>query len=377
MDQPYSTRKILHHPEALEAMRSHQHQNPIQIHYMPMLKCNQKCKWCSYGHRDSSDGPESYKWKNMALMSDDHMPREKMYECMHNWKEMGVKAIELTGGGEPLIYLYVDEFLSLASRWGVDLALVTNGTALTSKVAQSFGQTHWKWARVSIDAGDPETYMRVRRVPRNHWKLAWDAVERLADLRRESEQRVGVGYVVDANNFLGVYAACALAERCGADNIRISLAFTPQNMNRFPPEAIEEASRLARMAAKEFEGRLQVIDLVSERAKNIVAATQDYSFCGVKEVLCVVGGDQRVYTCCSLAFNPKGLIGSIASQSFRDLWWSPETLDFFQGHDACKVCNIPCLYERRNKEILGILEMPSEQLPQAVAKDTSIHRNFI
>lgn len=313
----------------------------------------------------------------MALMSNDHMPYWAMRQCVRDWQDMGVKAVELTGGGEPLVYPYVDDFLHLIAEWGADLALVTNGGALTEERADNFGKTNWKWARVSIDAGDAKTYMATRRVSEVQWDLAWRAVDRLVARRRAPDQRVGVGYVVDAQNYDGIYEACKLAFEHGADNIRVSLAFTPQNLSRFPVGAIGEAGKQAAQAKFDFIGRLQVNDLVSERAENMDSPTQNYCFCAVKEVLCVVGGDCNVYTCCSLAFNPKGLIGSIKEQSFKDLWWSKETQEFFRGHDASKICNIACLYEKRNLRALELMAYPPEVVEKIAADDVGLHRNFI
>lgn len=373
---PYSTQKLAHHPVALQALRERRHQAPTQIHFMPALACNQSCTFCSYGHRLPSDGDEQRGWKNMALMSNAFMPLEKMAECVADWREMGVKAIELTGGGEPLIYPFADEFLRLVASWGVDFALVTNGTALTDDRAMLFDETNWQWARVSIDAGSQESYMNTRRVLASHWHKAWHAVARLAGGKSQPHQRVGVGFVVDRGNFAGVYDACRLARDSGADNVRVGVAFTPQNLARFPEGALEEAGAQARRAAADFSG-LQVVDLVSERASNMLAPAQDYDFCAAKEILCVVGGDQRVYNCCTLAFNPAGLVGSIESQSFRALWESDATRAMFAAHDAREVCKVPCLYERRNKRALELITMSPTEVAAVAAADAGIHRNFI
>lgn len=375
--QPYSTQKLVHHPEALQAMREERPQAPIQVHFMPALACNQHCEFCSYGHRVEADGEEQRGWKNMALMSAEYLPRLKMLELVADWAEMGVKAVELTGGGEPLIYPHVDKFLERMADWRADIALVTNGTALTEERCAKFAATNWKWARVSIDAGKRETYAKVRRVPASHWDLAWRAVRRLVMAKSSREQRVGVGYVVDRHNATAtdVYSAAALAVEHGADNIRFSLAFTPQHMERFGVERMAAVQLGLRLARQEFGERFQIIDLVTERAQNIAAAVQDYRMCAAKEVICVVGGDMNVYTCCTLAFNPKGLIGSIRMQSFKELWDASGM--WRKRHDARKVCKVPCLYEARNRKALQLLEMAPADVAAVAAGDAGLHRNFI
>jgi hypothetical protein len=62
--------------------------------------------------------------------------------------------------------------------------------------------------------------------------------------------------------------------------------------------------------------------------------------------------------CCSLAFNNKGLIGSIKDKSFKDLWLSNEKEDLFKNFDAQKTCNCHCLYEYKNKFINQLIEKP-------------------
>lgn len=376
MAQPYSTDKLAHHPEALERVARREHQAPISVHFMPMLACNQRCEFCSYGHRAPTDGDDQRGWKNMQLMSDEAMSWEKARECVEDWRAMGVKAVELTGGGEPLIWPAVDDFFQAMARWGADLALVTNGTALTDQRAALFASTNWKWARVSIDAGNPLDYVATRRVPARHWDLAWAAVRRLVAARNPArDQRVGVGFVVDRANWRGVYDFVRLAKESGADNVRIGMAFTPAGIARIPAEARLSVSAQIEDARRLEDDSFTVNALFDERCGNLLARSQDYEYCGVKEVLCVVGGDSNVYSCCSLAFNEDGLVGSIKGRSFRDIWWSPEVVEWFARHDARDVCRVECLYEARNKRILRLIADPAEAA--RVRSLPVVHANYI
>lgn len=356
---PYATDKLAHHPKVLAALRERRHQNPTVVHFMPALACNQRCSFCSYGHRVPEDGADQLGWKNMELMSDEFLPLDAMRRLVDDWDDMGVKAIELTGGGEPLIWPHVDEFFMESEGGPWDMAMVTNGTALTEARADLFAATRWKWARVSVDAGSAAQYSATRRVSEKHWDKAWAAVRRLVARKTDPEQRVGVGYVVDRHNVSGVYAGLAHARDAGADNVRVSMAFTPQGVNRIGQDAVDKVRGQLEMARANLAGPdFQINALFDERVGNLMAAEQDYEFCAVKEYLCVVGGDQNVYTCCTLAFNSAGLVGSFAGGSFKDLWWAPETVEWFSGHDAREVCRVPCLYEKRNKTALELLARP-------------------
>lgn len=372
---PYATDKIRWHPEALGRMRDNVHPpSPIQVHFMPMLACNQHCSFCAYGHRIESDGEEERGWKNMELMSDESMPWQKAEQCIDDFESMGVKALEITGGGEPLIWPHIDKLFDRLQASKLDVALVTNGTALTQQRAEAFAQTNWKWARVSIDAGTVEQYTETRRVPESHWDKAWEAVSLLQHFKTKPDQRVGVGYVVDRHNWSGIYAAAREAKYRGADNIRIGFCFSPMGPDRIPEWQQRVAREQSQAAVDKLNGDgFQVINLLDERLDNTRAPQQDYPFCGTKEVLCVVGADLNVYNCCTLAFNEQGLIGSIKDQGFCKMWRSEETEHAFKCHDPRFVCDMECLYERRNKNILEYLKLPAEK-PEGEAP---IHGNFI
>ncbi len=109
----------------------------------------------------------------------------------------------------------------------------------------------------------------------------------------------------------------------------------------------------------------KIYNLFEERVRNLTVGKQDYTFCGTKEFLCVVGGDSSVYTCCSLAFNSKGYIGTLKEQTFKELWESEAKRKMFDKFDASQICNYMCLYETRNKFINKILDK------------NPIHKNFL
>jgi hypothetical protein len=55
-----------------------------------------------------------------------------------------------------------------------------------------------------------------------------------------------------------------------------------------------------------------------------------------------IGADQTVYRCCTLAYNTRGRIGSIAHRRFADLWGSPDkqaNFDLFDAH-GCPFCPV-------------------------------------
>jgi molybdenum cofactor biosynthesis enzyme MoaA len=58
------------------------------------------------------------------------IPREKCLEILDDCVEMGVGAVQITGGGEPTVHADHPEIFRAVIDRGLDLALVTNGWAM-------------------------------------------------------------------------------------------------------------------------------------------------------------------------------------------------------------------------------------------------------
>ena len=357
MQSPYSVSKLAHHPERVQAFRRGEVPPPVQVHLMPSNTCSHACTWCSY-RLQNDDGTKT--WKNSAHFDDKvNVPWDLMQRTLRELRAMGTKAIELTGGGEPFIYPKIDALIELIDELGFDLGIVSHGAAITAARAQVIGQVRgWKWARISIDAGKVETYAAARSVSPMQWDRAWNAVEKLAearDLRGDPEIMVGVGFVVSRENFDQVFQFCKIAKEHGADNVRLSLRFGPEGNDFFSKEQLDVAESQAARAQAEFDDdHFLVVNLIPERRANQDAPVQDYEPCYTMRSLCVIGGDSKVYTCCTLAFDPRGLIGDLKEKSFTEIW----DRRFFDRFSVKKQCAVQCLYEKRNKAMIAIVEGP-------------------
>ena len=379
MREIYSTSKLAHHPEVLEKLRTATHQPPVMVQFFPTNVCNHSCSFCSYGHWDPTDpNPAPKEWKNHQLFDErTSLPREKMLETIADLDAMGCKAIEISGGGEPTTYKYFDELLEAIAQTKMDLGLVSNGVLLSPARIITLKSIPFLWARISIDAGSPEDYKKIRHTPDSHWDKAWEAVSRLAAAKRaNSEQAVGVGFVADQANWRGLYDACRYAKDAGADNIRLSAAFTPQGLGRFGEEVFAELPAQINAAIRDFQDdSFQINELIRERWANVELGQQEYPFCYWKDVGCVIGADSNVYACCSWAYNDHGLMGSIRDQSFREAW-EGDIRAWQLKHDPRRDCKIHCLYQRRNEGALRLM-IDREGAQAASTAVPPAHANFL
>jgi len=346
----YATDKVIYHSKIVQSFmaRCSHEMYPVFVHLMPQNLCNQNCQFCSYRMED---------WKNSKNFdARSHISWERMKELLSEFSRMGIKAIEITGGGEPLAYPHIHNLLDTLSTLRIETALVTNGTLLKEHIVDLLYYTHLQWARVSIDAGNKENYCKIRRCPESHWDLAWRGVKRLVQHR--DHQAIGVGFVVTDQNYMDIYELCGRAKDSGVDNVRISVAFTSKGADLLNQEekaiAREQLHRCEELNCDQF----QVVDLFDERINNLrfSANKQDYDYCGIKDLLCVIEGQGNVYTCCTLTGMKQGLIGNIMDMSLDELWGQKKK--WREEFDPRKRCQCTCLYEKRNQVILGLRNPP-------------------
>lgn len=362
---PYSALKILHHPDRVALLRVGQQIVPTQVQLILSDLCNHACGFCAY-RMPGYDSNELFKVIDDSGHVNNNpnrkIPTPKALEILQDCRDMGVAAIQFTGGGEPTVHPDHHAIFQAALHMGMEIALVTNGDRLSDATIQTLGRA--AWVRVSLDAGTSLTYSKIRRVHRLHFDRVLENIHHLAESRSRhgSTMQLGVGFVVTAENWHEIRLAAALAKRAGANNFRISGVFTPDNFHYHAP-FFEEAVEVIDDAKNLTDDKFTVIDLYHNRMADLQEAAPDYPTCGYMQFTTYIGADLNVYTCCNNAYNPRGLIGSLQQQTFRELWEGDAKHQFFQNFDA-RGCP-RCMFHDKNR----LLHYLTEPQP--------MHANFV
>ncbi len=365
---PYKVNKIEYHPELIDKLRNKSNNTLTQVHLMPSNICNQRCNFCSYRMSDN---------KNSSDFNDSKMlSKESLRNLINDMKNIGVKAVEVTGGGEPLAHKDKYWMFEELFKAGFDVGLVTNGTLLDDKLAELLAP-NLTWMRVSIDAATPQTYSKLRNAPEHHYYSALDSIRKIRSVgNHKSEFRLGAGYVMANFNELEAFDLSHIVKELGVDNIRLSMTFSDKHMAFFTDQSrVIEGIALADKAARELsDDKFQVINLIPERCNNIVDHTNDYPYCYTKDILCVIEGEGNVYTCCTFTGSKKGKLGNFVEHKngFEGIW--EESFNLRRNLNPSKYCDVTCLYAKRNLEMIKIIENANYIPPKNV---DAIHVNFI
>lgn len=333
---PYSNLKIFGHLEEVQKVKNGERVAPIYIRIKPTNLCNQNCYYCHY--------------KNPYLTLDQYAPadeikREKMLEIVRDMKDIGVKAVTFSGGGEPLLYPYIEETMEAVLDAEIDLSIITNGTLLTGRKAELLSQA--KWVRISLESGCAETYSKIRGV-------AGEAFEDLCENIREFAQNkskdceLGINFVIGPGNYKEVYQAGKLMQSLGVNHIKYTalMSDNAEKMHEpFKNQVIEQIHQLM----DENEAEVKIINLYESDFDTNAVFGRNYNFCGIKDYVTVIAANSKIYYCHDKAYLSQGEIGDISDRSFKEVWFSEETTRKFAQFDPQEVCRHHCVYDDRNE----------------------------
>ena len=343
IQEKYGNLKIVWHPEKLEALRKGEVSAPLCIRIKPTNKCNHQCFYCSY-----DPNVDDANVLSIGFHQEDEIPREKMMEILSDLKEMGVKAVTFSGGGEPLIYPHILETLKKVLDYGIDLSIITNGQLLSGERAELLGNA--RWVRISSDACDAETFSQIRNVPEGFFNNLTENIEKFAKLKN-SDCEFGINFVVNHLNAKQVFDAALHFKELGVNHVK----FTPRWIDKegewiqyhapFKENVIEQIKR----AKQELQDEdFKIFDTYENDFRLTGVPERVYTKCPIMQIVPVIGADCNIYFCHDKTYLKEGALGSIKNISFKYLWFSEEAQKRFKNFNPKIECQQHCSYDSRN-----------------------------
>lgn len=340
--QQYSQLKPAWHLDSILMLREGRSPAPVHVQLVLSDLCNQDCSFCAY----RMSGGLS---RELFVTAETHNPNRRIetskaeaiiLECA----ELGVKAIQFTGGGEPTVHKDHEALFALAQDLGMQTALVTNGVKLKTS-GPFLGMT---WVRVSVDAGTPQTYAGIRRVPEDHWHKVWANIGRFAQFY---EGTLGVGFVVTRENWREMPKAAELAKNAGAASIRLGAVFSSDGEDYYG-DLREIIHGLASETERHFSGAdFLVHNLFSRRMDDLREGAPNDPFCGYQHFTTYIGADLNVYRCCNTAYTKRGTVGSLKDSSLSEVLGARPDFD---ARD-CRFCQ----FNGQNRAIASLIREPT------------------
>ncbi len=163
--------------------------------------------------------------------------------------------------------------------------------------------------------------------------------------------------VVTKENHSQVSEMGRLMKGLGVNHVKYAPLITTDTYAYHSSFKDEVTKELYDLQNKYEDDRFRIVNLYTGDFEDSVFFERQYSKCPIKEFVCVIGANSKVYFCHDKAYLSDGCIGDLNKQSLLDLWKSEETTKLFAAFDARKICAQHCVYDSRNKLINSFLDM--------------------
>jgi len=344
MEHLYSPLKIIHHRNKIEQLKKGDLIYPTQIQIDLTNECNHNCPFCFY--RCAKDDQ-----LNAKFCDKDFIPNLRACELIDEFKELGIPAIQFTGGGEPLKHPDFHKILSHTINNGMEWSLVTNGVLLNSDYVDLYKTA--TWIRVSVDAASKEIYNKSQGCNGSDYEKVIENIKML--VKHCGNVEIGLSFVVNPINFREIIEFKKLAEYLKVNNIRYSVSYTPKGIKIFKEHWLSVLEETRQVVSDE-KSSLKVFDLINNHLTNLDSKQKNYSQCGYQHFTSVIGADLNVYPCCTLKYNSVVCFGNLKNRSFKDIWTGKERLNWIVSDHIKNVCNSkPCWMDGKNELINYLL----------------------
>lgn len=315
----YSPLKIGHHHGRIESLRRGERILPTQVMLNITNVCNHHCTHC-------------YTEKVYFDRGKDSLNTGRVLVLLDEFRDMGVRSIHITGGGEPTVHPGFHAILDRLVSLGLRLGLVTNGSGIRGEEIPLFSCADW--VRFSMDAGTEEVH-RAYHGNKDFSRI----VETIRDLVRAWPQLVvGTSFVLSPENFTDVVNAARLAKDLGCRNIRITPAHTGGGASLFSGiwercvELVEEAREIE-------DERFRVFSQMN-RIQHLQTTEKTFRACHYQQFVAYIRADGTIHPCCELQDIYEQ--GSILDKPFRDVWSTRPLI-------GAEECPRYCYFSRQNE----------------------------
>ncbi|QMU73235.1 radical SAM protein [Streptacidiphilus sp. P02-A3a] len=338
--------RTIHDPIA-EVGRGGTLDGPLVVDLDPTTFCDLACPECISGQ----------------LLNQGRFTKERLRELVGEFISVGVRAVVLIGGGEPLAHPGTRDVIRLLGEAGIAVGVVTNGTMLDRHAAELGSYAHW--VRVSVDAATEQTYGRFR--PDRKGRSVFNQV--IENMRGHAAIKTGtLGYsfllmVRDLpgggreSNHTEVLAAARLAKSIGCDYFELKTLFDEQHhIVGLSPEVLESVREQLAQARDLADDRFRIVcSSTFESVDQEVGPTQvkEYATCRTAELRTLVT-PSGVYVCSYHRGADKARLGDAATEDFRKIWLDrPRSII-----DPSRDCRFHCARHQTNLEVVHIGRRP-------------------
>lgn len=320
--------KLFYHPEKLQEFFKSGNTTPVTWELDPTNRCNHNCIGCYAAGAGGRTNDDSLTWEQAKSYVDQ----------VH---DLGAKAINLTGGGDPMVNKITPKLIQYIKSLGMDVGMITNGTIFTDESIDIVVQ-NCTWVRISMDGGTPEVYTEIRKVPERHFYLAFENMRKLVRRKQElnSNITIGSGFLTSTLTVPSLVTYAELCKEAGIDYIQIR----PFHGDYTIPYNIEETLALEDSNFKIHYSKNKYEEGYKKKYLKCLAQT----FSGVINV-------HSVYLCCHFRGVETKKLGDLREKTLLEIWAGRKRMIVLEELNLDK-CIAHCRLDLVNRQLQDMLD---------------------
>jgi len=308
---------------------------PQRVLLYPTNSCNLNCVFCYQTLK-----PYDYSLK---------LPKEKWLNITKELCKMGVKTLQISGGGEPLLEAdIVLSMMKIIKKHNVEGRLVTNGTIFNNELIEDIVKIQWDHIIFSVDSAKAATHDFLRGKKGSFRKTvhAIRMFKRIKEIKATEKPLMEFSSVLTKMNFKQINGIIKLAYELGVKVITFEPVFVSNpyvhkiKMNSFHrkrfvkkiiPSALDLSRKYGIITNLAALREIKEIEKTGDLKEKIVHNKNIKNTNSFLDIPCYdpwlwpkIEADGRIGPCSSILFEKE----NIRNKTFREIWYGKQFQEF-------------------------------------------------
>lgn len=320
---------------------------PWVVELDPTTACNLACHDCISAN----------------LLNKGGFKKDRIKELAREFKEAGVRAVVLIGGGEPMAHPEFGNLVDYFAKNNIHVGVTSNGT-LIRRYLKPLSKA--KWVRISMDAGTSEIY-KIYRPHRSGISQFDTVIEQMKELQKIKTGKLGYSFLIlsmkdkdgkNITNAIDIENAANVAKEIGCDYFEVKPAFEITHFLQSHEKEVNEIvnKQLKKIRSLETEN-FKIISpfTLEDSLKGNVIQEKKYKKCYSAELRTVISPSGS-YVCPYHRGNENLKIGDNNTQSLKEMWSGDQRKKVLDTLVPEKHCRFHCIRHETNKLLEDIIE---------------------
>ncbi len=328
--------KLIYHPEVVSRWFRGEEIYPIEMEISLSSGCNHRCVFCSFEYMNHV--PE-------------FLDRRVLLDNLEQLASKGLKSVVYAGDGEPLLHSEAASIINATKKYGIDVAMSTNGVLLTPEMSKSCLKS-LTWIRFSIAGITTAVYDKIQRGKQGDLEKVLSNLEAAVRVKKEQKLKttIGVQILLLPDNKDEIVQMGRELRKIGVDYFTIKPFMQhPQNAHLIQVEyedtqALEE--EVKKLETEEFK-----VYFRSNAMKNI-SCERGYTKCWGLPFMVYLNAKGDIYSCIRILGRDELKYGNLYEQSFCDIWEGvhrKKVTDYLMNMNLDENCGKTCRMNEINK----------------------------